>query len=149
MRHLILQSSNKNEPFILQRYHWHLQQMIKIKEKNNFCILSAQGCFLSWPCILASADFIYQKKCLHSCCQGSSYSPEIPDTVTYLMKVPEICCLLIGKFFQPSGSFTRCLLENQPASSENLKGNKGILLFLFLHAFSSIKGLSIQLSQWE
>ena len=64
MRHLILQSSNKNESFILQRYLWHLQQIIKIKEKNNFCILLEQRHF-----ILAThfslADFINQNKRLH------------------------------------------------------------------------------------
>ena len=57
MRHLILQSSNKNEPFILQRYHWHLQQMIKIKEKNNLHFIST-GTFYPghafWPLQISS-----------------------------------------------------------------------------------------------
>lgn len=149
MSHLILQSSNKNESFILQRNHWHLQQMIKIKEKNNFCILSEQGHFIL-VVRSASADSIYQKKRLHeSLPRGPSYSPAIPNTVTYLMEVSEIRCLFIWKFLQPSRSFTRSFLENQPASSENLKANEGILLSTFPHEFCNVRNLPIQLTRWK
>lgn len=64
MSHLIFQSSNKNEPFLLQRYHWHLQKMIKIKKKNNFCILSEQGYFI--PAMnFCLCRFHRSKKCPH------------------------------------------------------------------------------------
>lgn len=148
MSHLILQSGNKNESFILQRYLWHLQQMIKIKEKNNFCILLEQRHFTPAMHFPLQISFIKRNVSI-SCCQGSSYFPATPKTETYFMEVSEIRCLFVWKFFQPSGSFTGSLFENQPASSKNLKGNKGILLPIALHEFNSIRNFFIQLIHWE
>lgn len=141
MSHLISQTSN--------RYHWHLQQMNKIKEKNNFCIFIRTGIFYTGHAFLPLHILSIKRNLSTSCCQGSTYSLAIPNTVTYLMKVSEICCLFIWKFFQPSGSFTRSLLENQPASSENLKANEGIRLSIFSHEFCNARNLSIQLIYWK
>lgn len=119
MTHLILQSRHKNELSSLQKYNWDLQQMIKIRKKNNFCILSEQERFIL-AMNFSLCRFHPSKKCLHKLSKAQ-LSPGTSTRVTYLVKVSEISCLFIWKFFQPSGSLARSLLKNQPTSSENLK----------------------------
>jgi hypothetical protein len=76
MTHLILQSRYKNEPFILQKYSWDLQQMMKIRKKNNFCILSEQERFIL-AMNFSLCRFHPSKKCLHKLSSAQLFPREL------------------------------------------------------------------------
>lgn len=149
MSHLILQSSNKNESFILQRYHWHLQQMIKIKEKNNFCILSDPGHFT-----LA----------VHFCLCRFHLSKEISPPVVAkgpvipqwfqglwltLWKFLKYAAFSSGNFSSLLGPLLEAFLKTNQHRLKIWKQIKESYYLSFLHEFCSIRILSIQRIYWE